>query len=62
MNFTNLIVWALGIVTVWGAGIHVDEIYISILKAQAKLIYEARTETWRSPNFLNVRNVEKNKK
>ncbi|WP_415062650.1 hypothetical protein [Bdellovibrio sp.] len=52
MNLTNLILWSTGIITAL-AGVHnIDFIHRTILKAQAQLIYESRTETWGSPKFL----------
>lgn len=52
MNFTNLIVWAFGMVALLAARGHLDDIHKGILKAQAKLIYESRTTTWGTPKFL----------
>ncbi len=52
MNLTNLILWSFAIVSMWAVGSHVDDIHTAILNAQAKLIYESRSETWGSPKFL----------
>jgi len=52
MNLGNLIFWSASIITAL-AGIHnIDSIQQAIWKAQARLIYESRTETWGSPQFL----------
>lgn len=49
MNLTNLIFWSLSIITGL-AGVHnIDAIHRGILGAQARLVYESRTETWGSP-------------
>ena len=53
MNLTSLILWATGIITALAGTYNIDVIHKEILKAQAKLIYESRTETWGSPKFLN---------
>lgn len=52
MNFTNLILWSFAIVSAWVGVNHVDGIHAAILKAQARIIYEARTETWGSPRLV----------
>ncbi len=51
MNFTNLILWSAGIVMALAGAKNIDTIQRSILKAQARLIYESRTETWGSAKF-----------
>ena len=53
MNFSELIKWSIGVILAWSIVAHVDEIHRSLLKAQALLIYESRTETWGSPKFLS---------
>ncbi len=55
MNFSELIKWGVGVILAWSAVAHIDDIHRSILKAQAALVYESRTETWGSPRFLKVR-------
>lgn len=52
MNFTNLVIWSAGIVTALAGVQNIETIQRGILKAQARLIYESRTETWGSPKFL----------
>ncbi len=54
MNLTNLILWSAGIITAWIGAHNIDSIQRTILKAQAQLIYESRTETWGSPKFLHA--------
>lgn len=51
MNFTNIILWSFTVVSMWAVGKHVDDIHAAILKAQVRLIYESRTETWGSPRL-----------
>lgn len=52
MNLTNLIFWSASVITAL-AGVHnIDSIQRAIWKAQARIIYESRTETWGSPKFL----------
>ncbi len=45
MNFGELIRWIIGLILAWSTVTHVDEIHRSLLRAQAILIYESRTET-----------------
>lgn len=52
MNLTNLILWAASIITVLAGVQNIDTIQQGILKAQARLVYESRTETWGSPKFF----------
>jgi hypothetical protein len=54
MNLTNLILWAVGIVSSLAAVHHIDDIQRAIFFAQATVIYESRTETWGSPKFFKV--------
>ena len=54
MNLTNLILWSAGIITAWIGAHNIDSIQRTFLKAQARLIYESRTETWGSPKFLHA--------
>lgn len=55
MNLSNLIFWSIGIISTWTGVYHIDDIHRGILKAQAKLIYESRTETWGSPKLLKTK-------
>lgn len=54
MNFSSLIKWCTGIVLGLAAVKNIDDIQHNILKAQARLLYESRTETWGSPRFLQT--------
>lgn len=52
MNLTNLIFWSASVITAL-AGVHnIDSIQRTLWKAQARIIYESRTETWGSTKFL----------
>jgi hypothetical protein len=52
MSLTNLIFWSASIITAL-AGVHnIYSIQRTIWKAQARIVYESRTETWGSPKFL----------
>lgn len=55
MNLSNLIFWSVGIISAWTGAYHIDDIHRGILKAQAKIIYESRTETWGSPKILELK-------
>ncbi|WP_413558316.1 hypothetical protein [Bdellovibrio sp. HCB209] len=52
MSLTSLIFWCLSIITAIAGVENIDVIQRSILRAQANLVYESRTSTWGSPNFL----------
>lgn len=52
MNLSNLILWCASIIIAWAGVEHIDEIQRSILKAQARLLYESRASNWGSPKFL----------
>jgi len=56
MNLTNLIFWSASIITVLAGMQNIDSIQHAILRAQARLVYESRTETWGSPKFLKCAN------
>jgi hypothetical protein len=57
MNLGNLIFWSASVITTL-AGVHnIDSIQRAIWKAQARIIYESRTETWGSPKFLVTKEV-----
>lgn len=62
MNFGELINWGIGIILAWSTIAHVNEIHRNILKAQAHLIYESRTETWGTPNLWNYRSTQNSKR
>lgn len=52
MNLDKLITIAAGIVLALSLTMNLDKIQTMIWRAQAKLIYESRTETWGSPRFF----------
>lgn len=52
MNLSNLIFWCVTIVTGLVGTYKIEDIQKAVLLAQAKLVYESRTETWGSPSFL----------
>lgn len=58
MSLTNLIFWSASVVTALTGIQKIDYIQRSILKAQARLVYESRTETWGSPSFLSPKGKE----
>ncbi len=52
MNLDKLIAIAAGVVLALSLTMNLDKIQNLIWRAQAKLIYESRTETWGSPRFF----------
>lgn len=54
MSLTNLITWCAGIIIGLVGAHHIDDIHRTILRAQARLIYESRTANWGAPKFLEV--------
>lgn len=61
MSLGNLIFWSASVITAL-AGVHnIDSIQRAIWKAQARIIYESRTETWGSPKFLKNDNSRQRK-
>lgn len=52
MNLDKLITVAAGVVLAFSLSMNLDKIQTLIWRAQAKLIYESRTETWGSPRFF----------
>lgn len=52
MNFTNLIFWTATIITGLAGTYNIEAIQESIWRAQARLVYESRTESWGSPKFF----------
>ncbi|GIL16862.1 MAG: hypothetical protein BroJett040_06130 [Oligoflexia bacterium] len=54
MNLDKLITIAAGVVLAFSLTMNLDKIQTLIWRAQAKLIYESRTETWGSPRFFPV--------
>ena len=54
MNLTNLILWSATIIAGLTGAFKIEAIQMAVWKAQAKIIYESRTETWGSPDFLRA--------
>jgi hypothetical protein len=52
MNLDKLFAWVVGLVLVFAASGQLDILQNWIWRAQAKVIYESRTETWGSPRFF----------
>ncbi len=57
MNLDKLITIAAGVVLALSLTVNLDKIQTLIWRAQAKLIYESRTETWGSPRFFPDRRL-----
>ena len=53
MNLDKLIAIAAGVVLALSLTMNLDKIQTLIWRAQAKLIYESRTETWGNPRFFS---------
>lgn len=54
MNLTNLIIWCASIIIGLACIHRVDDIHRTILRTQARLIYESRTANWGTPKLLEV--------
>lgn len=52
MNLDKLIAISAGVVLALSITMNLDKLQTLIWRAQAKLIYESRTETWGSPRFF----------
>jgi len=52
MNLDKLMVRSAGIVATLLLSMNLQELQVLIWRAQAKIIYESRTETWGSPRFF----------
>lgn len=52
MNLNKLFTAAIAVVIAYSSAGKLDVLQTWIWRAQAKLIYEARTETWGSPRFF----------
>lgn len=52
MNLNKLFAWTIAVVITFAASGRLDVLQTWIWRAQAKLIYESRTETWGSPRFF----------
>ena len=52
MTLDKLITISVGVIIALSVTMNLDRIQTLIWRAQAKLIYESRTETWGSPRFF----------
>lgn len=52
MNFSNLIFWAVTVITGLLGAYKIGAIQRMVWRAQAKVIYESRTATWGTPKML----------
>lgn len=52
MNLDKLITISAGVIIAFSVTMNLDKIQTLIWRAQARLIYESRTETWGSPRFF----------
>ena len=59
MNLDKLITISVGVVLALSITMNLYKLQTLIWRAQAKLIYESRTETWGSPRFFPVTSKEK---
>lgn len=53
MNLDKLVLLCAGVVFAMSVTMNPQELQVWIWRAQAKLIYELRTETWGSPRFFS---------
>lgn len=53
MNIDKLATWGMGIIIAAALTGQLDRLQLLIWKAQSKVIYESRTETWGSPRFFD---------
>lgn len=61
MNLDKLFALAIAVVIVWATVGKLDALQNWIWRAQAKLIYESRTETWGSPRFFPIKDNQRAK-
>ena len=52
MNLNKLFAWVIAVVIAYSTIGKLDVLQTWIWRAQSKLIYESRTETWGSPRFF----------
>lgn len=62
MNLRKLVILSAGIVFALSATTNLDTLQTWVWRAQAKLIYESRTETWGSPRFFPRESDKQNAK
>jgi hypothetical protein len=54
MNLSNLIFWSATFIIGLTGVYNIEGIQRAVWRAQARLLYESRTETWGSPQFLKM--------
>lgn len=54
MNLSGLIFWSTTVVAGLAGAYNIEDIQKTVWRAQAKILYESRTETWGSPRFLRM--------
>lgn len=54
MSLNKLLLWSVGIVTAIAGIRNVEAVHRSILIAQARLVYESRTEKWGTPRLRTL--------
>lgn len=52
MNLDKLFSWIIATVAAYAMSGHLNDLQSWIIRAQAKLVYESRSETWGSPRFI----------
>lgn len=53
MGLDKLAIWSFGIITALAGVYNIDTIHREIIKAQARILFESRTEAWGSPRFFD---------
>jgi len=54
MNLTNLMLWSASIIIAFAGIGDLDFIQRTMLRAQARIAFESRTETWGSPKIFRI--------
>ncbi len=54
MGLDKLVTWIASLIIVLSTVYNLEVIHKKIIKVQAILLYESRTETWGSPRFLQI--------
>ncbi len=54
MGLDKLAIWSLSIITALAGVFNIDTIHREIIKAQARILFESRTEAWGSPRFFDT--------
>ncbi|KHD87213.1 MAG: hypothetical protein OM95_15640 [Bdellovibrio sp. ArHS] len=55
MNLSGLIFWSATVIAGLTGMYNMEGIQRAIWRAQARILYESRTETWGSPRFLEIK-------